>query len=98
MHVIAKPALVKFWTKHPNSEEPLQTWFSTMKKGKFRDFVQLKQTFRNADYVDGLTVFDIGGNKYRLIASIHYNVGQVYILDVLTHAEYDRNSWKRKGK
>lgn len=69
-----------------------------MKKGKFRDFVQLKQTFRNADYVDGLTVFDIGGNKYRLIASIHYNVGQVYILDVLTHAEYDRNSWKRKGK
>ena len=61
-------------------------------------FRSTEEAFSNADYVDGLTVFDIGGNKYRLIASIHYNVGQVYILDVLTHAEYDRNRWKRKEK
>ena len=96
MHVIAKPALVKFWTKHLDAEKPLMLWFRTMKKENFQDFVHLKQTFSNADYVDGLTVFDIGGNKYRLIASIHYNVGQVYIRNVLTHAEYDCNDWKRK--
>ncbi len=71
-------------------------WFRTMKKENFQDFVHLKQIFSDADYVGGLTVFDIGGNKYRLIASIHYNVGQVYIRNVLTHAEYDRNDWKRK--
>ena len=71
-------------------------WFRTMKKENFQDFIHLKQTFSTADYVDGLTVFDIGGNKYRLIASIHYNVGQVFIRNVLTHAEYDHNNWKRK--
>jgi len=96
MHVIAKPALVKFSTKYPDAEKPLMVWFRTMKKENFQDFVHLKQTFSNADYVDDLTVFNIGGNKYRLIAAIHYNVGQVFIRNVLTHAEYDRNDWKRK--
>jgi mRNA interferase HigB len=56
----------------------------------------LRETFASADYVDGLTVFNIGGNKYRLIASIHYNRRKVYIRNVLTHAEYDRETWKRR--
>jgi len=46
--------------------------------------------------VDGLTVFSIGGNKYRLIAVIHYNRHKVFIRAVLTHAEYDRGNWKEK--
>jgi mRNA interferase HigB len=46
--------------------------------------------------VDGLTVFNIGGNKYRLVTAIHYNRSKVYIRAVLTHGEYDRNRWKRK--
>ena len=50
----------------------------------------------SADYVDGLTVFNIGGNKYCLIASIHYNRRKVYIRNVLTHADYDREGWKRR--
>lgn len=56
-----------------------------------------KATFASADYVEGLTIFDIGGNKFRLIAAIHYNRRKVYIRDVLTHTEYDRNAWKRRG-
>jgi mRNA interferase HigB len=96
MHVIAKPALVAFWTRHPAAEGPLQAWHAVMESEVFTDLNDLRRTFPSADYVDGLTVFNIGGNKYRLIAAIHYNRRKVYIRDVLTHAEYDRDGWKRR--
>ena len=96
MHVIAKPALVEFWSIHPDAENPLQAWYCTMESEVFSDFNDLRATFASADYVDGLTVFNIGGNKYRLIAAIHYNRYKVYIRAVLTHAEYDRGDWKRR--
>ncbi|MFZ4699952.1 MAG: type II toxin-antitoxin system HigB family toxin [Candidatus Methylumidiphilus sp.] len=96
MHVIAKPALIAFWTKHPDAERPLQVWYQVMEREIFSDFNALRETFASADYVDGLTVFNMGGNKYRLIASIHYNRRKVYIRNVLTHAEYDREGWKRR--
>jgi len=67
-----------------------------MESGVFVDFNDLRATFASADYVDGLTVFNIGGNKYRLIAAIHYNRHKVFIRAVLTHAEYDRGEWKRR--
>ena len=54
------------------------------------------RVFASADKVEGLTVFDIGGNKFRLITSIHYNRRKVYIRAVLTHAEYDRGNWKNR--
>lgn len=94
MHVIAKPALVTFWTRHPQARQPLQAWHRIMKSEDFLDFNNLRATFASADYVDRLTVFDIGGNKYRLIASIHYNRRKVYIRAVLTHAAYDSGDWK----
>ncbi len=96
MHVIAKPALIKFWSIHPDAESSLQAWYSTVENEVFADFNDLRETFASADYVDGLTVFNISGNKYRLIAAIHYNRHKVYIRAVLTHTEYDRGDWKRK--
>lgn len=95
MHVIAKPALMEFWARHPDSESALQAWYRTMESEVFADFNDLRATFASADYVDGLTVFNIGGNKYRLIAAIHYNRRKLYVRAVLTHAEYDRGTWKR---
>jgi mRNA interferase HigB len=95
MHVITRSALVKFWTKHPDARGPLQDWFNIMEKQVFTDLVNLRETFASADQVGNLTVFNIGGNKYRLIAAIHYNRHKVFIRNVLTHAEYDRNNWKR---
>jgi mRNA interferase HigB len=94
MHV--KPALVDFWATHPDAESPLQAWYRTMESKRFADFNDLRATFASADYVDGLTVFNIGGNKYRLIAAIHYNRHKVFIRAVLTHAEYDYGDWKRR--
>jgi len=96
MHVIAKPALVEFWEKHPAAGSPLQAWFRTMESEVFADFNELRATFASANYVDGLTVFNIGGNKYRLIAAIHYNRHKVFVPAVLTHAEYDLGKWERR--
>jgi mRNA interferase HigB len=97
VHVIAKAALLAFSAKHPDAKAPLLAWHRTMESEVFADFGDLRKTFAIADYVDGMTVFNIGGNKFRLIAAIHYRRRKVYVRAVLTHSEYDRAQWKRKG-
>ena len=96
MHVTSKPALVEFWTKHPDSESALQAWYRVMEREVFADFNDLRASFASADYLGGLTVFNIGGNKYRLIAVIHYKRRKVFIRAVLTHPEYDGGNWRKK--
>ena len=95
MHVISKKALRKFWKRHPDSEIALNRWFEQIVKQEFYNFAELRTVFASADRVDSLIVFNIGGNKYRLIASIHFNRGKVYIRHILTHAEYDKGRWKK---
>ncbi len=65
-----------------------------MESNSFQNFVELKQGLGSADYVKPYTVFDIGGNKYRLIALIDYELGIISIESVLTHAEYDKSKWR----
>jgi len=65
-----------------------------MKQYDFGNFVELRTMFPSADQVGKLTVFNIGGNKVRLIAAIHYNRQKIYIRAVLTHEEYDKGRWK----
>lgn len=74
--------------------EPLAVWYALMSKADFGSFAELKKVFGSVDKVGKFTVFDIGGNKYRLIVAIHFNRRKVYIRHVLTHAEYDRQKWK----
>lgn len=94
MHIITRKVLVDFWNRYPDAEEPLKAWFSLMKAGRFRDSHEVRTQFGSADFLGGgKTVFDIGGNKFRLVAVILYPVGRVYVKYVLTHAEYDR-LWK----
>lgn len=61
---------------------------------RLNEFAELRKTFGNADQVGKLTVFNIGGNKVRLIAAIHYNRRTIYIRAVMTHREYDEGKWK----
>lgn len=96
MHVLSKPALTIFWKTHPEAKSSLQSWFKIMQRETFSDFNDLRATFPSADYIDGLTVFNIGGNNYRLITSINYNCKKVFIKAVLTHSEYDRGKWKQR--
>lgn len=65
-----------------------------MKRGDFRSLVHLRETFPSADLVGKLIVFNLGGNKARLIAAIHFNRRKVYIRAVLTHTQYDTGAWK----
>lgn len=95
MHIILRKALTEFWTEHADAESALQRWYKIVRQSKFESFVDLRQTFPSADKVDDLVVFNIGGNKYRLITSVHFNRNKVYVRAVLTHEEYDRGIWKQ---
>ncbi len=95
MHVISRKTLRQFSEQHPDSEASLARWFKIMQHTEFRSFSELREVFPSADRVDDWVVFNIGGNKYRLITSIHFNRGKVYIRHVLTHPEYDIGDWKR---
>ena len=93
--MISRKALQNFWEKYPDSEGPLLRWHKIMQCHDFDSFAALRVTFPSADKVDKWIVFNIAGNKYRLITSIHFNRNKVYIRRVLTHAEYDRGDWKQ---
>lgn len=99
MHVISKKALVAFWSQHPLAKAPLEAWHRIVEASSFKSLVEVKQAFNTADYVPpGWTVFDVGGNNFRVIAVIHYNRQKLYIRDVLTHSEYDRWSKEQRKK
>ncbi len=92
MHVITRKRLRELAAKHRGSAELLGVWYAIMSRTGFGSFAELKRVFRSVDKVGKFTVFDIGGNKFRVIATIHYNRKKVYIRHVLTHVEYDQ--WK----
>lgn len=94
MHVITRKRLSEFIARHPETTSGLTHWYRLMKSSRFANFVELRAVFPSADQVGGLTVFNIGGNKVRLIAALHYNRQKVYIRAVLTHEEYDQGKWR----
>jgi len=95
VHVISKKAARLFWEKHPDSETALRGWLRAMRATEFKNLAELRSAFNSADNVGDLIVFNIGGNKYRLVASVHFNRGKVYVRHILTHEEYDRGRWKQ---
>jgi len=94
MHIITRKRLLEFGKIYPNANEPLDRWYRAVKRTDFNSFSDLQKMFPNADQVGRLTVFNIGGNKYRLIAYIVYEKNRIYIRDILTHREYDKGKWK----
>lgn len=94
MHVITRKRLNDFADQYPESRTALTRWYRIAKTNQFWSFAELKQMFATADQVGKFTVFNVGGNKVRIIAAIHYNRHRIYIRAVLTHAEYDRGKWK----
>jgi mRNA interferase HigB len=94
MHVLSRKALRQFWLKHPDAELPLRAWHQSARRETWRNFADVRARFPHADQVGRFTAFNIGGNKYRLIATIHYNRRKVFIRHVLTHKEYDQGDWK----
>jgi mRNA interferase HigB len=94
MRILGENTLQVFKRKHSTARKPLDKWEIVVSKGAWKSFSELKKTFNSADYIEGKTVFDVGGNKYRVIAVVQYAVGLVIVSHVLTHEEYDKGKWK----
>lgn len=94
MHVITRKRLNEFAKLHPDCAASLVQWFQEMKVARFSNIQEVRAVFSHADKVGKFTVFNIGGNKARLIAAIHHNRRKVYIRHILTHSDYDKGAWK----
>lgn len=94
MHIITRKTLAEFWQKHPTAESPLKVWFTRVRQAQWQSFAELRRDFPSADLVGRLTVFNIGGGNYRLIARVEYQLQRVYVRHIMTHAEYDKGNWK----
>lgn len=86
--------LQKFARKHARSRSSLETWYKNTIDVIWRKFDDVKKTFGTADIYGDCTIFDIAGNRYRLIAKIDYDLEQVSIKKVMKHDEYNRDKWK----
>ena len=92
--LISNRSLREFALRHGDAAGPLQDFRRLIEHGDYRNFAALRATFASVDKVGGRYVFNIGGNKYRLVAAIAYSVQVLWVKAVLTHAEYDKEDWK----
>ena len=91
VRVIAQRTLRAFWEKHPKAEQPLRSWLQEMKRGSFRRPPDVRRQYRSADFVgDDRVIFNIGGNKYRLVVHMSYRRQIAFIKFIGTHKQYDR--------
>ena len=99
MRVISEKPLREFAKKHVDAATPLEAWLKLVRHGRFQNLAELKQTFPSVDMVPvkdrDFYVFNIGGNKYRLIAAIHFISQILFVRHILTHADYDSGKWKQ---
>ena len=94
MRVIGKAAITPFSRIHPDALAPLLHWYHLAKRAAWANLVDVRKDFPHADGVERLTIFNIAGNKYRLITAIKYRWNVVYVRQILTHAEYNKDNWK----
>ncbi len=91
MHIISRKPLREFSEKHPPAKNPLDMWFAEVSHTTWANFSDVKATYGSADGVaDNRVIFNIGGNKYRLVVKIAYKTGKVFVRFVGTHAEYNK--------
>ena len=101
VHIITRKKLAEAATRYKEAAKELGTWEAVVSRARWRNFVEVREIFQDADAVDGYVIFNIRQNRYRLVTVIHYakgapteTQGHVYIRSVLTHADYDnRSKW-----
>jgi mRNA interferase HigB len=103
MQIIARRTLAEFWQRYPQAEMPLKVWFAIVSRASWTGPADVKRLFgTNVDFVaDNRVIFDLGGNKFRLVARVSYEFGRVLVKFVGTHKEYDRIdpetvSWRKR--
>jgi len=101
MRVISKKRLKDFWEAVPAAKTSLEQWYKVVIGAQWLHFAELRMTFNHADVTTTknghpVVIFDVGGNKYRIIAALHYDRNICYVLRVPTHKQYDTNQWKKE--
>ena len=95
MNVISYRKIREFLALHPNADTSLNAWYKVARRANWQNLAEVKQVYAHADLVGRYTVFNIKGNDYRLITRIVYRSQTIFVVAVLTHAEYDKDKWKR---
>ena len=101
MRIIQRSMLMDFGRRHADAAEPLARWYRIARRAHWMNLAEVRIEFPHADVVNvasgkPVTVFNVGGNKYRMVTAIHYNRQIIYTLRVMTHAEYSRGKWKEQ--
>lgn len=91
MRVISRKALRQFWETHPDAEQPLRAWHDEVCSASWRTPADIRARYGTASFLGASrVVFNIGGNKYRLVVVVRYRIQRVYVRFIGTHGEYDR--------
>jgi mRNA interferase HigB len=101
VRVIKQSHLRRLAAKHPRSTPAVERWLAVTRHGQWRSLADARRVFPHADAVKAasgntVTVFNIAGNDFRLITAIHYHTHLIFILRLLTHAEYSKDTWKQE--
>src|SRR5437879_4023412 len=103
MQIVARRTLRKFWELHSQAEGPIRAWSALVSKASWRSPIDVKRQFVNTvDFVaDNRIIFDLGGNKYRLVVHASYEFSRVLVKFIGSHADYDRIdpetvSWRKR--
>jgi len=95
LRIFAHKILLQFAVQHREAAEQLDFWYRITRRARWNNLVEVRKMFPHADSVGKWTVFNVKGNKYRLITEINYAKQFVFVRHFLTHAEYDKGAWKR---
>lgn len=91
MHIITRTRLTAFGRKHADAAVPLREWVRVIRRKQYRQHLEVRKDFPFVDFIGPRTaVFNIGGNKYRLVVDMRYDLGRIYVRHMVTHAEYTR--------
>jgi mRNA interferase HigB len=97
--VISRKKFREFCESHPghqNAMTVLNAWYKVARRARWKKFNDIRATFGSVDQVEKFLVFNVGGNKYRIIVDIKYEYKKIYIRHVLPHSEYDKGTWKKR--
>jgi mRNA interferase HigB len=107
MHVVTRKHLVEAEEQYPDAAMEIRAWYRIAHEARWRNFVEVRQTFKDVDSVKGYAIFNLRRNRYRLVTVIHYSreregritEGHIYIRSFLTHRQYDnRANWDKGVK
>jgi mRNA interferase HigB len=101
MRIISKRRLREYWSRHPDARSWLENWHKLACAARWKTLEETRRTFPHADTVKvgsgkSVTVFNVRGNRHRMITALHYNTGKVFILKLMPHSEYSKDQWKEQ--